>query len=217
MSDSENEETLSELDDSNFELVDTSSNRLVFKLVNTLGDASIALANVHIMIRGEDENSFKVNCALLAAECSHGCVLLGIARQESRDVRVLRVQEWTRHIPLPLGGDFQKKIRIILHTSEPLDPSLVKFGADLVMTPDAYVEDDARVKRDICQSTFRVRGGTPMSVENGKNALSTQLETFPTLVTFFSKDAPQIPSSSASSWLDYVPISSKYTKPRPIC
>jgi len=173
MSDSDDDvesETLSELDNDNFTL-DTSSipTRLQFQLTNTLGDASISLANVCVKV--PLEYSDKIKKVFLCALSNVGNIVLGTSEEKKGDeFAEYTIEEW-QNVPLPLGGDFHSKLSVIVHTDGTLSPSFLLFRGDIVMTPDVFLENKPKIKREIDGSIFRVYNGFPKSMEFAKDGM----------------------------------------------
>lgn len=193
MSDAESEAAseahlLHELGDDNLQYVEhlSSPTRLVFRLINSLGDASLALGRVNVMFRGdadilnilnrvylvlrESEEGDSCSAAEDAATCNPKTAVIAEADvdPEMEDVRVLVFPQWNHSVPLPLGSSLQNKLYIYIHTREPLDKQRVKFGADMIATPTEFLEN--RMKRMLKMSLMRVEHGHVRLIEHPRLA-----------------------------------------------
>jgi len=205
MSDSDDDvesETLTELDNDNF-ILDPSSipTRLQFQLTNTLGDASISLANVCVKVPVDEAH--KVKKVYLSALSNIGHVVIGTSEEEKDDTFAsYKIEEW-QSVPLPLGGNFHSKLSLVVHTDGKLSPSYFMFRGDIVMTPEIFLENSPKIKREMNGSIFRVYNGFPKSIEFGKDAMVIG-KTFDSKALFDEKEA---------SWMDGTVT---YRKSRPI-
>jgi hypothetical protein len=181
--------TLHELDDKNLEFVPSLSlpNRLVFRLCNCLGDESISLSKINIMFRGDEESILtqlnRIYLVLRKDETGESCVSIDEActaepktavigeadvDPDMEDVRVLVFPQWNKKIPLPLGDSLQTKLYIYVHTNQPMDKERVKFGADMIKTPQDFL--DNRLKRMLKQSLIRVEYGCLKMIDSPRLA-----------------------------------------------
>lgn len=203
--DNDKMQVLMELDDSNVAFVVEESNpktHLVFRILNTLGDESTALANIAIMFRGDPTQMVDILTAFVAVkEASGDMSRIGTAMADDDDPRVLRITEWTPSVPLPLGGDLLNRLRIVVLIDGQVEPSRVKFGADLVPFPEVFLEGTPKMKRRLGQSTLRFLGGTLLEVENPVSALSTVSQTIQTTMKPPNVIAVKLPSATQQQLL----------------
>lgn len=168
-------QVLMELDDTNLQFLPEESvpcERLVFKIVNALGDDSTALANMAVMFRGEDLDMIKILGCHIAVKDNAEYKRVGTGIPDEDDVRVMRITEWTSSVPLPLGNDLLERLRIVVIIDEHTMPTKVKFGADLVPFPEVFLEGNPRMKRRLGSSTIRFQGGKLVDIENAMSALT---------------------------------------------
>ena len=168
-------QVLMELDDTNIQFLPEESvpcERLVFKIVNTLGDESTALANMAVMFRGDDLEMIKILGCHLAVKSAQEYKRVASGVPDEDDVRVMRMTEWTSAVPLPLGNNLLESLRIVILIDEHTLPTKVKFGADLVPFPEVFLEGNPRMKRRLGCSTIRFQGGRLLDIENAMSALS---------------------------------------------
>ena len=181
-------EILMELDDSNLELVPSlcRDTRLVFRLAHCLGDASIGLGRINVMFRGEDSNLLQTLervYLVLRKETRQDTDLtdtddfqnpltavIGEADvdPDMDDLRVLLFPQWTSKVPLPLGNALQNHLFLYIYTKTTMDPSRIKFGADVVSTPDVYRKN--RMKRQLKSSLMRVEYGCVKALDTPRLA-----------------------------------------------
>lgn len=189
--DDEEFQVLMELDDTNIQFIEEESvefKYLVFRIVNTIGDESIALANMAIMFRGETTSMVDIlNIYLgLKNEENNSVLRLGTAVPDDDDLRVCRIVDWTNSVPLPLGNNLLNRLRIVVHIDGHVNPNRVKFGADLIPFPEVFLEGNPKMKRRMGNSVVRFQGGVLKDIENGLSALSMQEIT------------PEVPTNSVS-------------------
>lgn len=169
-------QVLMELDDSNLQFVADESvplKHLVYRLVNTLGDESTALANIAVMFRGEEVDLVCVVGVFLALKQDGDLQRIAAGSPDDDDARVFRMEDWTPTVPLPLGNDLLSRLRIvILLDNEHFDPGRVKFGADLVPFPDVFLQGSPKMKRKLGSSVFKFKGGCLTDIEHAVSALS---------------------------------------------
>ena len=172
----EDVQVLMELHDDNIGFVAEESiphKHLVFRIVNTLGDDSTALANMAVMFRGLEVDMVSVLGVFLAVKKDDEFQKIGTGTPDDDDIRVFRIGEWTSSVPLPLGSDLLPKLRlVILLADDHVDPRRVKFGADLVPFPEVFLQGSPRMKRKLGSSTLKFRGGSLVEIEQAMSALS---------------------------------------------
>lgn len=176
----EDTEILMELDDSNLQFLPEESvelKYLVFRLINTIGDETIALANIAVMFRFDDPASMVDIISIflgLKNNEDNSIVRLGTAIPDDDDLRVCNIADWTNSVPLPLGNNLLDRLRIIIHIDGHISPHSVKFGADLIPFPEVFLQGNPKMKRRMGNSVVRFQGGILKDVENGLSALSLQ-------------------------------------------
>jgi hypothetical protein len=171
----EDVQVLMELGDDNINFVAEESvphKHLVFRIVNTLGDDSTALANMAVMFRGSEVDLVCVQAVFLAMREGDGLKRLGTGAPDDDDSRVFRIEEWVSTVPLPLGNDLLGKLRVVIVIDDHLDPGRVKFGADLVPFPEVFLHGSPRMKRKLGTSTLKFKGGVLTDIENAMSALT---------------------------------------------
>lgn len=172
---SEEDVVLMELHDDNVNFVAEESvphKHLVFRIVNSLGDHSTALANMAVMFRGSESDLISVLGVFLAVKINDEFQRIGTGTPDDDDGRVFRIGEWTSDVPLPLGNDLIPKLRVVILLDDHLDPGRVKFGADVVAFPEVFLQGSPRMKRKLGASTLKFRGGSLTDIENALSALS---------------------------------------------
>lgn len=175
-------QVLMELNDTNLEFMPDESvacERLVFRLVNTLGDDSTALANMAVMFRGDEMDMMQVMAVFIAVKTESDFQRVGQGVPDDDDPRVFRVMDWTPSVPLPLGNNLLQRLRIVVLIDEHMPPTRVKFGADMVPFPEVFLEGNPRMKRRLGGSTIRFQGGTLLDIEQAMSALRLSAETPP--------------------------------------
>jgi hypothetical protein len=175
MSSEEDAQVLMELGDENINFVAEESvplKHLVYRIVNTLGDESTALANMAVMFRGAEVDLVCVEGVFVAVKKDDDMQRVAIGVPDDDDGRVFRMEEWTSSVPLPLGNDLLSRLRIVIKIDNHLDPGRVKFGADLVPFPDVFLQGSPKMKRKLGTSTLKFKGGTLTDIENAMSALS---------------------------------------------
>lgn len=173
----EDVQVLMELGDENINFVAEESiphKHLVFRIVNTLGDESTALANMAVMFRGTEVDLICVEAVFLAVKKDEDMQRVGTGAPDEDDTRVFRIEEWTSNVPLPLGNDLLSKLRIVIKIDDHLDPGRVKFGADLVPFPEMFLQGSPKMKRKLGSSTLKFKGGTLTDIENAMSALTLE-------------------------------------------
>jgi hypothetical protein len=171
----EDVQVLMELGDENINFVAEESvphKHLVFRIVNTLGDESTALANMAVMFRGSEVDLVCVEAVFVAVKTDNDLQRVAIGTPDDDDGRVFRMEEWTSSVPLPLGNDLLSRLRIVIKIDDHFDPGRVKFGADLVPFPDVFLQGSPKMKRKLGTSTLKFKGGTLTDIENAMSALS---------------------------------------------
>jgi len=172
---SDDEQVLMSLTTSNFELIPDESKlleHLTFRLINTLGDDSIALANFSVHFRGEMEYMVHVNSVQLAIKKDEEYHLIGTGTSDD-DPRVLRIEEWAPNVPLPLGDNLLDRLRLIIKIDAHVDLHRINFKADVVPFPEAFLVGEPKLKRRLGTSTIRFKGGKIQEVENPVQVFST--------------------------------------------
>lgn len=189
MSESE-EEVLFELGDANIEFIPNESNfkkqLLLFKIVDTIGDESISLANICVMFRGDLVNILKIDSIKLALfnKDTHLYAQIGLAKNDdSDDLRIFQFPEWLKNVPLPLGNDLLEKLRIIIKldsnltfdTNEEIEfLSSVKFSADIVPFPEIFLQNNPKLKRKMNTSIIKFKGGAIIDIEDPIDAFTSK-------------------------------------------
>jgi hypothetical protein len=135
MSSTEDEiEVITELGDEALELVSASSRRIVFGIRGI--PPCTALGTCNVMFRGDDDVIEKHGIvAYLCIVKGDSLFVASIAKQDPQvdDARVLVFPDWKNHAPLPVSP-----LAVVILTSEQLDPTCVKFGADVVPLNPAF-------------------------------------------------------------------------------
>jgi hypothetical protein len=170
---------LMELDDSNLQFVPEESKLLkylTFKIINCLGDESIALSNMTVMFRGEHTAMVDILNIYLGMKEGNDIVRLGTAVPDDDDLRVCPIPDWNESVPLPLGNNLIQKLRIVIHIDAHVDPSRVKFGADLIEFPKVFLEGHPKMKRKLGSSVIKFQGGSLLQVESPVSALQLENE-----------------------------------------
>ena len=160
------------LNNSNLEFIPEESqmlSHLVFKLVNTLGDDSIALANFKFTF----VDSRNVQSLTLALKKDSEYHSIGTA---SDDDRVYRIEEWAPNVPLPLGDNLIDRIRIVIKIGGHVDFTNMIFDADIVPFPEAFLAGEPKLKRKLGQSIIRFKGGKIQEVENPVQVFGVKTE-----------------------------------------
>jgi hypothetical protein len=179
MSEDEDTQVLMELDDSNIQFLPEESKPLkylVFKITNTLGDESIALSNLAVMFRGEPTSMVDILNIYLGMKEGEDIVRLGTAIPDDDDLRICRIVDWNHSVPLPLGSNLLEKLRFVVHIDGHVDPSRVKFGADLIPFPEVFTKGSPKMKRKLGTSIIKFQGGNLLQVENPVSALLLENE-----------------------------------------
>jgi len=171
----EDVQVLMELGDENINFVAEESvphKHLVFRIVNTLGDESTALANMAVMFRGSEVDLVCVEGVFLAVKKDDDMQRVGTGVPDEDDGRVFRIEEWTSNVPLPLGNCLLSTLRVVIKIDDHLDPGRVKFGADLVPFPEVFLHGSPKMKRKLGTSTLKFKGGSLTDIENAMSALT---------------------------------------------
>lgn len=177
MSDDE-EQVLMTLNNSNLEFIPEESkllSHLVFKIVNTLGDDSIALANFTFQFLGTIEMMIHVLSITLSIKSGEEYHLVGSGSSED-DPRVLKIEEWAPNVPLPLGDNLLDRLRIVVKIEGHVDLGRIVFKADVVPFPEAFLVGEPKLKRKLGQSTIRFKGGKIQEVENPVQVFGVKTE-----------------------------------------
>lgn len=154
-------EVITELGDEALELVSSSPDRLVFRIRGM--PPGTALGTCNVMFRGDDDVMDKyVEAAYLCIVKGNAMVVASVAKQDPEvdDVRVLVFPDWKNHIPLPITT-----LAIVIATRRALDPSSVKFGADVVPCNSALKHWRCTLKKTGSKFTFN--GTTLQSIDGG--------------------------------------------------
>lgn len=179
MSEDDQMPTLMELGDANIQFLPDESKPLkylVFKIVNCFGDDSIALSNIHVMFRGEATQMVDILNIYLGMKEGNDIVRIGTAVPDDDDLRVCPVVDWNHSVPLPLGNNLLEKLRIVIHIDAHVDPSRVKFGADVIEFPEVFLKGNPKMKRKLGTSVIKFQGGTLIQVESPVSALQLENE-----------------------------------------
>ena len=197
MASEEEVQVLMELHDDNINFVAEESvphKHLVFRIVNTLGDDSTALANMAVMFRGSEVDLIAVLGVFLAVKNKDEFQRIGTATPDEDDGRVFRIGEWTSSVPLPLGNELLPKLRLVILLDDHLDPGRVKFGADLVPFPEVFLQGSPRMKRKLGTSTLKFRGGSLTDIEQAMSALSLdgKMSTEPSSSSVSFQETPKL-------------------------
>ena len=128
MSSDEDVEVITELGDEALELVSSTAERLVFRIRGM--PPGTALGTCNVMFRGDDDVvDTYIDAAYLCVNKGESMFVASVAKADPDvdDVRVLLFPEWKNHIPLPVTS-----LGLVIVTKKQLDPTSVKFGADVV-------------------------------------------------------------------------------------
>ena len=127
MSSDEEVEVITELGAEALELV-PSTQHLVFRIRGI--PPGTALGTCNVMFRGDDDVVEKyVGAAYLCVVRGDAMYVASVARQDPDvdDTRVLLFPDWKNRVPLPVTD-----LALVIVTKETLDPTFIKFGADVV-------------------------------------------------------------------------------------
>ena len=190
MSDSDNDEILMELDDSNICFSAKYSTRLkyVFFINDLFCDTSIGLSQINVMFRGDESVLSKIRHIRLAVfDKKHNFIYLGLACPDIKnsDPSVYVFDQWNVRSPLPLGsmslssrnetqGETESRLCIIISTSNDFDIQMVKFGADIIPVPSNY--KCKTITKDIDNSMIHIKNGNIIHIEHAKDAADESLK-----------------------------------------
>ena len=166
MSSSEEDvEVIAELGDEALELVSATAERLVFRIRGM--PPGTALGTCNVMFRGDDDVVEQyVDTAYLCVNKGESMFVASIARQDPEvdDARVLLFSDWRNHIPLPVTF-----LGLVIVTKQQLDPTSVKFGADIVPCNPVLKAWKCTLKKTGSRFTF---GPTLLGIEGALDIMT---------------------------------------------